>query len=150
MMFRPAIISVFILMFAASAWAQPGSSPSRLSGLSAFNPEISLNGLFAAGYFSESDNLNFGGHDPSETGFIIQNLELAIGAGVDPFFRADAFIIYLIEDGESVVEVEEAFFTTLGDLLPWLHLYRPRYLETIPDCSHDIPGLLAITNQINV
>lgn len=75
--------------------------------------EISLNGQFAAAYFSE-DPLPAGGHDPQETGFTIQNLELAIGSVVDPFFRADANLVFLIEDGESVFELEEAYLTTLA------------------------------------
>ncbi|MGH7274761.1 MAG: hypothetical protein ACREIQ_09925 [Nitrospiria bacterium] len=36
---------------------------------------------------------------------------------MDPYARADAHIIYLIDDGESVVELEEAYLTTLGGWL---------------------------------
>jgi hypothetical protein len=82
--------------------------------IQSLNPEISLDGLFSASYFSEQENLNFGGHDPKNQGFTFQNLELTLGATVDPYARADAHIIYLIEDGESVVELEEGYLTTLA------------------------------------
>jgi hypothetical protein len=45
----------------------------------------------------------------------LQNLELTLAATVDPYARADAHIIYLInEEGESVLEIEEAYLTTLA------------------------------------
>ncbi|MCI0526450.1 MAG: hypothetical protein L0Y56_03225 [Nitrospira sp.] len=96
----------------SSSWAQVPQIPGR--SVQSLNPEISLDGLAAAGYFSEAENLNFGGHDPKNQGFTFQNLELTLGATVDPYARADAHIIYLIEDGESVVELEEAYLTTLA------------------------------------
>lgn len=79
-----------------------------------FNPDISLNGLFAAGYFSEPQNLQFGAHDPNERGFNLQNLELTLSGTVDPFFRAEGHLIFGFEDGESIVEIEEAFMSTLS------------------------------------
>lgn len=86
----------------------------RFSGLQALNPEISLDGLFAAGYFSEPDNLQFGAHDPNERGFTLQNLELTMADNVDPYFRAESHLIFGFEGGESVVEIEEAYVTTLS------------------------------------
>lgn len=105
---------LFIFFFGSTVWGQTSQPPGRPLALSSLNPEISLNGLVAAGYFSEAENLNFGGHDPKNQGFTFQNLELTLGATVDPYARADAHIIYLIEDGESVVELEEAYLTTLA------------------------------------
>jgi hypothetical protein len=102
-----------IVFLSSSVSAQAPQNSGRPLSLQALNPEISLDGLFSAAYFSEPDHLNFGGHDPQDTGFTLQNLELTLGATVDPYMRADAHIIYLLEDGESVVEVEEAYFTTL-------------------------------------
>lgn len=105
----------FVILLCSTAWAQMPQSPGRPLSLQGVNPEISLDGLFAAGYFSEPENLNFGGHDPKQRGFSLQNLELTLGATVDPYARADAHIIYLInEEGESVLEVEEAYLTTLA------------------------------------
>ena len=44
----------------------------------------------------------------------MQNLELTLAGAVDPYFRADANLIFQIdEEGESLVEVEEAYLTTL-------------------------------------
>lgn len=79
--------------------------------------KIGLSGLFAAGGSSvdnaELANLQAGGHDPTKNGFTVQNVELSIGATVDPYFDAQANIIFLINAaGETVVELEEAFFIT--------------------------------------
>ncbi len=79
--------------------------------------QIGLSGLFAAGGSSVSTealrDLQAGGHDPSNTGFTVQNIELSIGATVDPYLDGQANFIFLIDaDGETVVELEEAFFIT--------------------------------------
>jgi len=79
-----------------------------------FNPDISLNGLFATAYFSEADNLQFGAHDPNDRGFTLQNLELTMSGTVDPYFRAEGHLIFGFEEGESIVEIEEAHMTTLA------------------------------------
>ena len=114
-MFRPVFCLIFVFLFHSVVEAQTQQGTGSRPGLQGLNPEISLDGLFAAAYFSEPDNLNFGGHDPNQTGFTLQNLELTLGATVDPYARADAHIIYLIdEEGESVLEVEEAYLTTLA------------------------------------
>jgi len=76
------------------------------------NPDISLSGLFSAAYFSEKDNLNFGGHDPKTTGFNVQNVELTISHTVDPYLTAQANLISFIDEGETVFELEEAFLQT--------------------------------------
>ncbi len=109
------LLFAFNISICSPVWAQTPPDPVKPSSLQGMNPEIALDGLFAAGYFSEPDNLNFGGHDPKQRGFTLQNLELTLGATVDPYARADAHIIYLIdEEGESVVEIEEAYLTTLA------------------------------------
>ncbi len=79
--------------------------------------KIGLSGLFSAGGSSVDnaalEHLQAGGHDPNKNGFTVQNVELSIGATVDPYFDAQASIIFLVNaDGETVVELEEAFFTT--------------------------------------
>lgn len=104
-----------LLGIAAPVFAQEGTpTRSQSKRPQSFNPDISLDGLFAAGYFSEPENLQFGAHDPSERGFTLQNLELTFTGVVDPFFRAEGHLIFGFEGGESFVEVEEAFMTTLG------------------------------------
>lgn len=95
---------------------QNGSSSLALNTTAA-PIQIGLSGLFAAGG-SNADNyqlegLQAGGHDPSRNGFTVQNVELSIGATADPYFDGQANIIFLIDsEGETVVELEEAFFTS--------------------------------------
>jgi hypothetical protein len=107
------LLAVFVILLFSEPVLSQGAPASK--AIAQLNPDISLDGLFAAGYFSEEDHLNFGGHDPNQTGFTLQNLELTLGAAVDPYARADAHIIYLINaEGESELEVEEAYLTTLA------------------------------------
>lgn len=83
---------------------------------------IGLSGLFAAGGSSADndklENLQGGAHDPGQNGFTVQNVELSVGGTVDPYFDAQANIIFQINaDGETVVELEEAFLITRS--MPW-------------------------------
>ena len=78
---------------------------------------IGLSGLFTSGGSSVDNDalegLQAGAHDPNQIGFTVQNVELSIGGTVDPYLDAQANIIFQIDsDGETVVELEEAFFTT--------------------------------------
>jgi hypothetical protein len=82
--------------------------------LSSFNPKISLSGLFSAAMFSEQDTLNFGGHDPKEQGFNVQNVELHLSGAVDPYFRLDSHLVTFVEKGETKVELEEVYGTSLA------------------------------------
>lgn len=75
----------------------------------ALNPEISLLLDVAASYFSDEPR-TLGAHDPQRTGFTFQQLELHLGASVDPYFRLDANLVFM----PTGVEVEEAYATTLG------------------------------------
>lgn len=97
--------------YSATATAQT----QELGGGSAI--QLGLSGLFAGGGSSVDNaalgNLQAGGHDPNRNGFSVQNVELTIGAAVDPYFDAQANIIFLIDaEGETVVELEEAFLTS--------------------------------------
>lgn len=76
---------------------------------------LSLDGLLAAGASTEPDieGLQLGGHDPAQRGFTLQNLEVVFDGAVDPYFRGQANVILQITpDGETNVELEEAFATT--------------------------------------
>lgn len=77
---------------------------------SAMNPEISLVLDVAAAWFSSDENGQTGAHDPTTTGFNFQQLELAVRAPVDPYFRFDAYLVF----GLFGVELEEAYGTTLA------------------------------------
>ncbi len=77
--------------------------------------KIGLSGLFSGGASSVNNDelagLQLGAHDPNRTGFTVQNVELSMTAAVDPYFDAQANIIFQIDgEGETVVELEEAFF----------------------------------------
>lgn len=108
---------------AAAAAAQPapaaappvttGAAGSGLMPTRDLNPAISLIGDFALAWFSDDEPLQRGGHDPTETGFNLQQLELSLMAAVDPYFRFDANVVFSLFG----VEVEEAYGTTLS--LPW-------------------------------
>jgi hypothetical protein len=76
------------------------------------NPDISIITNVALAAFT-GEPRQTGAHDPTERGFNFQQLELAVGSAVDPYFRFDAFVVF----GLFGVEVEEAYATTLA--LPW-------------------------------
>lgn len=82
--------------------------PVNPQGPTRFLPDISVNGIFAAAYFTEDPGES--GHNPSRTGFNMQEIELAIQSIIDPYIRADIFLAF----GEEGVELEEAYITTLS------------------------------------
>lgn len=78
---------------------------------------ISFDGLFTAGGSTAEDleTLETGGHDPIQRGFTVQNLEVVFEGAVDPYFRGQSNIIFQIDkDGESFLEVEEAYLTSMS------------------------------------
>ena len=80
--------------------------------------DVSFDALIAAGASTVRDEplgmLQGGGHDPRKRGFTVQNVELSLMGAVDPYFNAEAHIVYFLDpiSGESKFELEEAFFTT--------------------------------------
>ncbi len=106
---------------AAPAPALPAPAPltapmtvvSGAAGKSFLN--LSLDGLIAVGTSTAEDigELEVGGHDPAQRGFTVQNVEMVLEAAVDPYFRGQANVIFQITpEGETVVELEEAYATT--------------------------------------
>jgi hypothetical protein len=104
----------------APSEAPPSAAPAPAPSSSGFgaalgrvfqslNPDISAIVDFAAGWFSDDDGTIKNGDDPQSTGFKVQEIELALSAVVDPYFRAD---IFLTIPDLSGLEVEEAFLTT--------------------------------------
>ncbi len=94
---------------------QVGQQRAASRGLLApFNPKINVNGLFSAAMFSEKDNLNFGGHDPKVQGFNVQNVELSFLGTVDPYFQLEAHLVTFTEKGETKVELEEVYGTSIA------------------------------------
>ncbi len=109
--------------FGASASAPTSQTPIPPSGVGfvrglmtavqSMNPDLSVILDAALAVFSSDDPDPRGAHDPSKTGFNLQQLELSIGASVDPFLRFDANIVF----AQFGVEVEEAYASSLQ--LPW-------------------------------
>lgn len=95
------------------------ADPIRVGGPQSYL-DLSLGALFAAGYSTEPDvpSLQTGGHDPSQRGFTVQNVELTLAGAVDPYFRGQGSVILLLSpEGETEVELEEAFLESTS--LPW-------------------------------
>ncbi len=79
--------------------------------------DVSFDILGVAGWSSAPDSLieelQGGGHDPKRRGFTLQQGELGLAAAVDPYFNAQAYIVFT----DELVELEEAYLTTTS--LPW-------------------------------
>jgi hypothetical protein len=82
--------------------------------------DVSLDILGAVGASTASDaellDLKGGGHDPKKRGFTLQQAELSLAGAVDPWFKAQAHLVTFLDpvDGETIVELEEAYLTTLA------------------------------------
>ncbi len=80
--------------------------------------DVSLNLLAAVGTSTERDDvlgdLQGGAHDPKKRGFTLQQAELSLSGAVDRLFKAEAHLVTAIDpnEGETIVELEEAFLTT--------------------------------------
>ena len=101
----------------ATMGAAPPPAPPEAAGAPAFlqsmNPDISLITGVALGWFSRDQHHQSGGHDPTKTGFNLQQVEMSLHKSVDPYFRFDSYIVF----GQFGVEIEEAYATTIS--LPW-------------------------------
>ncbi len=97
---------------------------SIMAAVQSMNPDMALTADFALAWFSEKTNYQTGAHDPTSTGFQLQQLEMTLGASVDHIFRMDVNLVFSL----SGVELEEAYATTLG--LPWnLQLRAGQFLS---------------------
>ena len=108
------IIPIIIVLFLGNRGLEAQQRATVGRSFQSLNPDISLDGLFSAGYFSEAEHLNFGGHDPTERGFTAQNIEMSLTGAVDPYFQGEAHVIFGLSRGESFLEMEEVFFTSLA------------------------------------
>ncbi len=84
-----------------------------MAAIQSMNPDMAVTGDFALAWFSEKKNYQSGAHDPTATGFQLQQLEMTLGASVDQVFRMDVNLVFSL----GGVELEEAYVTSLG--LPW-------------------------------
>ncbi len=87
-----------------------GNMNLRLIDVSAI---INVSGGSSTANSDEIEKLQGGGHDPKRRGFTFQQLELSVAGAVDPYFVAEAHMIWT----EEHTELEEAFATTT--CLPW-------------------------------
>jgi hypothetical protein len=106
--------------------------------------DVSLDVSTAAGGSTATDpqiaELQAGDHDPKRRGFTLQQAEVSLFGAVDPYFNAEAHIVFK-EDG---VELEEAYGTTT-QLPDQLQLKAGYYLtefgRTNPQHPHQWPWL---------
>ena len=114
---RAALMLMALGLWAPPVWAQNGPevvatapSGSIMGTLQSMNPDLSLilDAAFAA--FDTAQPLELGGHDPSQPGFNLQQVELHLSANVDPYFRLDSNIVYKQDE----VELEEGYATSLA------------------------------------
>jgi hypothetical protein len=92
------------------------TQPIRVGSAQAYL-NISFDALVAAGGSTANDinRLETGGHDPTQNGFTVQNLETVFEGKVDPYFRGQANIVLQIgPDGQTTIEAEEAYLETLS------------------------------------
>ncbi|HLF31007.1 MAG TPA: hypothetical protein VI566_08265 [Xanthomonadales bacterium] len=99
------------------ASAPVAEAPDAVARVNQASFNIGLSALSSAGGSSATDaqlaKLQAGAHDPDRNGFTVQNVELFFGGAVDPYLDGQANLIFQIDrDGETVVELEEAFLTT--------------------------------------
>jgi hypothetical protein len=100
----------------AAPSAAPSTPTSGAGSLRLLDISLDLLGVAGTSTASESElrSLEGGGHDPKNRGFTVPNVELTLAGVVDPYIRGDANIVLLIdESGETVIELEEAYLTTL-------------------------------------
>ena len=102
----------------ASSGPAPSSAPLSAGGAQLKLVDISLDGLFAAGSSTateqELQDLEGGGHDPRKRGFTVRGVELSMQGAVDPYLDGEMHSVAFIDpiQGETVFELEEAFMTT--------------------------------------
>jgi hypothetical protein len=99
----------------AKSWSP--TAPLTLFGNQKNYLNLSLDALMAAGLSTAKDGdlapLELGGHDPQQNGFTLQNLELVLDGAVDPYFRAQANLVFQVDSsGDSTFELEEAYAET--------------------------------------
>jgi hypothetical protein len=102
----------------AKSWSP--TDPIRI-GKGGTYADLGMVATFAVGGSTASDiegGTQLGGHDPHQRGFTVQGAELNLQGAVDPFFRGNANIAFLLDSaGGTGVELEEAWLETMS--LPW-------------------------------
>lgn len=121
----------------------PAPAPSTVArAIQSLNPDISFIADVAAAAFSSRDPLQTGDHDPTKRGFNLQQLEMAVGAAVDPYFRFDANIVFHPDE----VEIEEVYATTLA-LPAGLQLRAGQFLTRFGRLNNTHPHVWDFADQ---
>ncbi|MGZ8851243.1 MAG: hypothetical protein ACXW3E_13070, partial [Thermoanaerobaculia bacterium] len=93
----------------SSTEAPTGAPITIVSGAAGKNfLNLSLDGLLAVGTSTTPNvrGLEIGGHDPTQRGFTVQNVETVFEGAVDPYFRGQANVVLQINpDGGTQVEL---------------------------------------------
>lgn len=100
------------------AQSNPTTSDRARSISRAFNPAVSVNGLFLGGWASSVDAGNELAGLDFQNGFNLQEAEFRFTSDVDPYFNAD-MTVAVAPEGD--VELEEGFVTSNqlpGDIMP--------------------------------
>ena len=84
---------------------------------------IGVNTAIASGYSSEKKAtiglLQGGDHDPQQNGFDVQTVDFSVLGAFDPYFDAEFHVALNIDtEGETKLELEEAFMRTQDGVLP--------------------------------
>lgn len=102
----------------ASAPSTPGWTPAQpivVAGGEKSFVNLSFDVLAAGGTSTrrDVDEIEKGGHDPIQRGFTLQNVETVLEGAVDPYFRGQGnIVLQLDKNGETSVEIEEAYLTS--------------------------------------
>jgi hypothetical protein len=102
---------------AAQAPQAPPLPPEQAPAPSLRVIDISVDVMGAAGGSTannaELEVLQGGSHDPKQRGFTLQQAAVSLAGVVDPWFAARMHLVTAVDtDGETVVELEEAFVST--------------------------------------
>src|SRR6185503_7880676 len=96
----PTMIATAALAGAGAQGPEPPTPPPAPQNPSYFNPQMAIVFDFRGGV---SDP------DPDQRHFDMKEIEFGFAADVDPYLKAQAFISIAKEDGETLIDVEEAF-----------------------------------------
>lgn len=106
---RVGAIPALLALAPARTPAQTGTGTSTTTGVSnAFNPAMSLNGLFLGSAFSHLSIPEAQLDDFQKTGLRLQEMEMQFTSTIDPYSKADAIVTF--ENGKF--DVEEAIVST--------------------------------------
>ncbi len=113
-----------------------------IPGIQSANPNMAFIFDGSGAWFSTDPPLQTGEHDPNRSGFKLQQVELSLGASVDPVLRFDANIVFKSEG----VEIEEAYATTTT--LPFsLQLRAGEFLTHFGRINEQHPHAWSFTDQ---